>query len=62
MKIQEIKLSETDKLKELQPEGWPDIIPKFEFYIKSDFYFPIKATIENKIIGIGTTIIHGDSA
>ena len=62
MKIQEITLTETNKLKDLQPEGWPDIVSKFEFYIRSDFCFPIKVTIENKIVGIGATIIHGDSA
>lgn len=58
MQTQEIKFSEINQLSELQPEGWPDIISKFEFYTKSSFCFPIKIIIDNKIVGIGTTIIH----
>lgn len=58
MKIQEITFNEINKLSELQPEGWPDIIPKFEFYTKSDFCFPIKFIIDESIVGIGCAIIH----
>ena len=45
------------EIKNLQPEGWSDIIPDFEYYIKSPFCNPIKTKINNKFIGIGTSII-----
>lgn len=62
MDIQILGHSDIDLLKDLQPTGWQDIIPIFDFYTNSVFCFPIKATIDNKIVGIGTTIIHNDIA
>lgn len=62
MKIEAIKTIDIPPLSHLQPEGWPDIIPVFDFYTKSSFCFPIKVTINNKIAGIGVTIIHNDVA
>jgi N-acetylglutamate synthase-like GNAT family acetyltransferase len=47
---------------DLQPNGWEELIPIFDFYTNSAFCFPLKAIIDNKIIGIGTTIIHDDIA
>jgi GNAT superfamily N-acetyltransferase len=46
----------------LQPEGWDNIMEKFAFYAKSDFCYPVKVREKNKIIGIGSTIVHGDTA
>lgn len=46
----------------LQPEGWPDIVPVYAFYNNSPFCFPIKITIANEIVGVGTTIMHHDVA
>ncbi|MDL5503140.1 MAG: hypothetical protein QSU88_07985, partial [Candidatus Methanoperedens sp.] len=44
-------------LRELQPNGCPDIIPIFEHYLNTPFCKPIKIFIENKIVGIGTAIL-----
>jgi len=46
----------------LQPEGWPDIVPVYTFYNTSFFCFPIKITIANELVGVGTTIMHKDVA
>ena len=62
MDIQTLEHKDIVLLTDLQPTGWPDIIPIFDFYTKASFSFPIKVTIDNKIIGIGTTIIHNDIA
>ena len=51
-----------DAVAGLQPDGWPDIFPSIEYYCKSDFCFPLKATLAGKVVGIGTAIIHGASA
>jgi GNAT superfamily N-acetyltransferase len=45
-----------DSLKELQPDGWPDIIPVFKFYTSSPFCFPVKIESEKVIVGIGAGI------
>lgn len=62
MDIQPLVYSDIAALTGLQPEGWPNIAPIFEFYSGSDFCFPMKITVENNIVGIGTTIIHNDVA
>lgn len=46
----------------LQPEGWHDIVPVYEFYTASPFCFPVKITLANELVGIGTTIMHHDTA
>ena len=51
-----------EEIGDLQPDGWPDIINEFEFYITCDFCNPIKATIGNRIVGVGTSIIFENSA
>jgi GNAT superfamily N-acetyltransferase len=49
-------------LPSLQPEGWGNILPAHEIYLKSSCCFPLKFTDDNKLVGIGTIIIHHDSA
>lgn len=51
-----------DAVAGLQPDGWPDIFPTIEYYCKTDFCFPLKATLAGKVVGIGTAIIHGYTA
>jgi GNAT superfamily N-acetyltransferase len=51
-----------DAVAGLQPDGWPDIFPSIEYYCKSDFCFPVKATLGGKVVGTGTAIIHGHTA
>ncbi len=61
MDIQTLEHSDINLIIDLQPTGW-EIIPSFDFYTLSDFCFPIKVTIDKKIVGIGTTTIHNDIA
>lgn len=62
MSIHDIELNDLRLLTDLQPTGWGDIIPVYEKYIQSDFCFPIKMLAENKIVGIGTAIMHNNTA
>jgi len=57
MKFETIALNDLDGIKHLQPPGWPDIVPVFEFYVKKDFCYPIKIKLDGKIVGIGTAVI-----
>lgn len=61
MDIKPLEQTDVKMLSELQPPGW-DIMSIIDLYTKADFCFPIKVTIDQKIIGIGTTIIHNDVA
>lgn len=62
MYVDRITYKDLNQIKKLQPEGWPDITLDFIKYINYDFCEPIKLTVENKIIGIGSSIIFKDSA
>lgn len=62
MTTQMLLINDLPSLANLTPEDWPDIVPHFDFYTKSSFCIPIKVLRHNKIVGIGTSIIHHDTA
>lgn len=62
MQVSEITSSELPALQDLQPEGWPDILPHFEFYTQSSFCRPLKFVQHGQLVGIGCTIFHAHSA
>jgi GNAT superfamily N-acetyltransferase len=62
MDIQPLEHKDISVLSDLTPDGWQNIVPIFDFYTKSNFCFPIKVVHANKIVGVGTTIIHNDIA
>ena len=57
-------LLQTDLLfiKKLQPEGWSDITPYIEFYLRTNYCFPVKIIVHNELAGIGTCIVHHHTA
>ena len=57
-----IRNNDLKKIRHLQPEGWPDIVSEFEFYINSTFCNPIKTSVNNKIVGIGASVIFDNTA
>ncbi len=62
MKTQPLQPGDLNLITGLQPEGWQNFMPTIDFYTRSSFCFPIKVTIDKKIVGIGTAIIHNDVA
>lgn len=60
--IQPLTASDVESVAALQPEGWGDILAPIRFYSLSLFCHPLKATIRDEIVGIGTAIIHGSTA
>jgi GNAT superfamily N-acetyltransferase len=62
MQFDPITYKDLEEIRNLQPDGWPDITNSFDFYIRSEFCYPIKVVIEDKIIGIGNSIIFIDTA
>jgi len=46
----------------LQPPGWRDITKMFSLYLAAPNCYPIKATVDDRVVGIGTTILHGDTS
>lgn len=62
MTFSRIKNKDLREVRQLQPEGWSDIIPEFEYYINNDFCFPVKVVDDKKITGIGSAIILKNTA
>jgi GNAT superfamily N-acetyltransferase len=62
MQIADITLNDLEELKELQPDGWPNIEPHYQFYISSSFCKPIKISVNGDIAGIGASILHKSTA
>jgi GNAT superfamily N-acetyltransferase len=57
-----VTYNDLQEIRKLQPEGWPDIVTDFKFYLNADFCLTVKIVFENRIVGIGAAIILGDSA
>lgn len=62
MTFDPILLDDVESVSVLAPEEWGSISAKITNYILSDFCFPIKLIVENKIVGLGACIIHHDIA
>jgi hypothetical protein len=56
MLFETLTYNDLKEIRNLQPEGWPDIVSEFESYIDQDFCHPIKTRLDGKIVGIGTLI------
>jgi N-acetylglutamate synthase-like GNAT family acetyltransferase len=61
MRFKPVTSDDLDQIRRLQPEGWKDILPDFKFYIESNYCFPIKTIVHNKIVGTGTAIVFENS-
>lgn len=59
MAISPIEQLDVPNLRVLQPDGWGDITSWFEYYIAKPYCFPVKITIKDKIVGIGSGIFMG---
>lgn len=62
MKFETITAADLDKLRNLQPEDWADIIPDIAYYIKSSICNPMKAIVNDTVAGIGTSIVFENTA
>lgn len=56
--------SHTDlkNLKDFEPPGWGDLVPRFERYLGAPIYNPVKLSVDGKMVAIGTSIFLKDSA
>ncbi len=61
MRIENFGSRDLEHLPALQPPGWGDLVPRFRYFIQSDFCFPKKISIDGSMAAIGASIYHGDS-
>jgi GNAT superfamily N-acetyltransferase len=60
--ISALQPAEVGLIAELQPPEWPSILPAIEFYTKTDYCYPLKVTLDGKIVGTGTAIQNDGTA
>jgi GNAT superfamily N-acetyltransferase len=58
MEILPLQAEDIPGLRHFQPPDWSDVMPALRYYVDSEFCHPVKAVIGNKIVGVGTSIIH----
>lgn len=62
MQILALEYEDINLIADLKPEGWNSLEESFCFYVESAFCFPVKVVIDDRIVGLGATIIHNDVA
>jgi ribosomal protein S18 acetylase RimI-like enzyme len=62
MHLDSITYADIEPIGKLQPDGWTDIREAFNFYINSDFCYPVKFSIDDKIVGTGSSKIFNTTA
>jgi GNAT superfamily N-acetyltransferase len=60
--LQPVTAGDFNAIRKLQPEDWSDIIPYFEYYVRTPFCHPLKALMNGVVAGTGVSIINGRSA
>lgn len=59
--IRAFEADDTARISFLQPEGWEDIVPFFEFYLQVPFCRPVIGVCNEAIAGVGCAIVNGPS-
>jgi ribosomal protein S18 acetylase RimI-like enzyme len=62
MHVEKLTQINNEELNELQPPDWNNIVPQVSYYISSQHCHPVKLTHNGRVIGIGTTITHQQTA
>ena len=62
MIIKPLTINDIEEVDKVQPKEWGSIAHHITHYISSPHCRPIKLVDDDKIIGIGTTILHKDTA
>ncbi|SEI98042.1 Acetyltransferase (GNAT) domain-containing protein [Dyadobacter sp. SG02] len=61
MICQEFTEGDIAYLPALEPEGWGDIRPRFEYFLRSECCKPIKIEENGQPVAVGTSIFHADT-
>ncbi|MCE7068531.1 GNAT family N-acetyltransferase [Dyadobacter sp. CY326] len=61
MRSSEFLYTDLDQLPAVQPPDWGNLIPRFEYFIKSPLCHPIKIMEGADLVAIGTSIMHADT-
>jgi len=61
-RILPLQLTDLEQIPHFQPPGWNDVAALFELHFGQDYFYPIKAVLYDKIVGIGELMLTADTA
>ncbi|MBN1180995.1 MAG: GNAT family N-acetyltransferase [Bacteroidales bacterium] len=62
LKFTPVTYKDLVSVKELQPDGWPDITDAFLKYISWEYCYSVKVTDDENLVGLGTYIVFEKTA
>ncbi len=62
MKAETFTQADLPYLQEMEPPDWGDLVPRFKHFIHSPNCNPVKLTENGRMLGVGTSILHEDTA
>ncbi len=62
MEIQKLEHTDINFVSELLPQGWEDTLPIITAYTTTNYCYPVKVSVDKKIVGIGAAIFHKATA
>lgn len=62
IQIHPLLKSDISHLTHLQPEDWNDIRNVFNQFIRFDFFYPVKALFQERIVGVGEVLFNKNTA
>jgi GNAT superfamily N-acetyltransferase len=57
--IRPFEENDLGSISHLRPEGWDDLVPRFEFYLAAPFCFPVAGMVGRHIAAVGCAIVNG---
>jgi GNAT superfamily N-acetyltransferase len=62
MELRHVTERDIGAIGSLQPPGWPEIVPVFEYYLRAPSCTPVKAVMNGEMAGVGVMISLGRTA
>jgi GNAT superfamily N-acetyltransferase len=60
--IQPFTAADVARISHLQPDGWQSIKTFFQFYTEAGFCLPLKIEDNNRVVAVGSLILHTETA
>lgn len=60
--IKNLEFSDLELICQLQPPDWSDVMSRFREHFGQDYYYPVKAVVNNTLVGIGQLMLNRETA
>lgn len=60
--IKKLEYADLDLIAQFQPPDWSDVTPRFREHFGWDYFYPIKAVVNEKMVGVGQLMLNTETA